>query len=322
MSEDGNTETYTLEIWRTSIDATLKSILLNNGAISFDFNPAVFSYTVTVPNAVSVITLSAETNYSPATVTDGTGNCSLPVGDTVLAVGVTAEDTEYTETYTVTVHRKSTDASLKFLTLNNGDIPLEFDPASLSYTVTVPSSVSSLAINAEPNHEFAVITAGAVDTDITQYTANVPDSISSVTVNMETNYPLATCLISKGDDFGEPGIKQLNAGENVFGISIFSENKKYYKTYRVSITREDFKEEDPTSIPFIKEEYPVIHIQQGQMEIETPFTETVRVYSLDGQLLYTAKKLSGKITFDILYLKRNVLIIKGSSGWVKTTTGN
>ena len=465
VAEDiDSTRTYTFTVRRRSNDASLKSLALNNGDVPLEFDPSITGYTLSVSNSVSNLTVDAITNHEFAVITAGTGNYPLPVGDTVLSVTVSAEDTAYTETYTVAVHRKSTDASLKSLTLNNGDIQFGFDPATFSYTVPVSSSVSSLAINAEPNHKLAVVTAGAgiyplsgkdrvfeievtsedgtveiytvsviclsndarlksltlnkgavpllfytnslkyrvevedevtditidcaanhpeatvsgdgyhplsygdnvfpvtviaedrqtderttlvytvtvhrtsnditlksltaapaelvppFNPDITQYTANVPDSVSSITVDVETNYLLATCLISKGDDFGEPGIKQLNAGKNVFGISIFSENKKYYKTYWVSITREA----TPVITGFDEAGTPAaahVYTADGRLYVDSPAAERINIYSVTGTLLYGFDKPAGVFTFPAFapspFHSSPVLIVKGSSGWAR-----
>jgi hypothetical protein len=55
----------------------------------------------------------------------------------------------------------------------------------------------------------------------------------------------------------------------------------------------------------------------GILSINTPMSEQIEVYSVSGALLYRARKASGKATFRLNHLPKGVLIIKGSSGWVK-----
>jgi hypothetical protein len=55
----------------------------------------------------------------------------------------------------------------------------------------------------------------------------------------------------------------------------------------------------------------------GVLSVNTPQAEQVDVYSLDGQLLCRALKVAGQATFDLRHLPRGILIVRGSSGWVK-----
>ena len=95
------------------------------------------------------------------------------------------------------MYRLNDDATLKYLTVASAELEPPFNP------------------------------------DIMQYTANVPYSVSSIVMDFEVNYPLAALWTGPGLE--QPGIKQLNAGENIFGVSVYAENKKYYKSYWVRI---------------------------------------------------------------------------------------
>jgi hypothetical protein len=181
-AEEGNTLTYTINVHRKSIDASLKSFTLNNGNIPFGFNPATLNYTVSVSNSVTGIAVAAAANYGLATVA-GTGNKTLNVGDTTFTVTVTPEE-GLPKTYTITVHRKSIDATLKSFTLNNGNIPFGFNPATPDYAVTVSNSVSSIMVAAAANYPLS-----AVDGDTGNKTLNVGDNLFSVTVTPEEGQP-------------------------------------------------------------------------------------------------------------------------------------
>jgi hypothetical protein len=53
------------------------------------------------------------------------------------------------------------------------------------------------------------------------------------------------------------------------------------------------------------------------LTVLTPNNETVTVYSANGSLLYRSSKLPGHATFTIGHLPKGVIIVKGSTGWVR-----
>jgi hypothetical protein len=53
------------------------------------------------------------------------------------------------------------------------------------------------------------------------------------------------------------------------------------------------------------------------LSVLTPNNETVTVYSANGSLLYRSSKLPGHATFTIGHLPKGVIIVKGSTGWVR-----
>ena len=108
-------------------DATLSELTVNDGTNDLTLAPAfaseAFDYTTAVTDAVSQVTLTAETTDTDASVsavtldgsaiadddfTDGITVPSLIVGENVIVVTVTAEDGSTTQTYTVTVTRGET----------------------------------------------------------------------------------------------------------------------------------------------------------------------------------------------------------------------
>jgi hypothetical protein len=55
----------------------------------------------------------------------------------------------------------------------------------------------------------------------------------------------------------------------------------------------------------------------GRLHIDSPLSETVQVYSTGGVQLYNFKKSAGKVSLPINSVQDAILIIKGSSGWVR-----
>ena len=195
----------------TSTDATLGSLSLSNVTLDEAFDSDTITYTASVANTVTSTTVTAETTDSNATTVikldgaeDTDGTVDLAVGDNIITVEVTAEDTTTTETYTVTVTRAasiSTDATLMSLSLSEGALTPGFD------------------------------------SDTTIYTANVTNDVSSITVTAATADPSATVVIKKGSTEATGGTVTLDVGSNTITVEVTAEDTSTTKTYTVTVTR-------------------------------------------------------------------------------------
>ncbi|MDR3328816.1 MAG: cadherin-like beta sandwich domain-containing protein, partial [Prevotellaceae bacterium] len=116
-AEDNSSKTYTITVTREtaennpppspSTDATLNNIIVSDGILTPSFSKSTISYTVSVPNNVSSITLTAVKSYA-AQIVIGDGAKSLSVGSSnIFNVAVIAENGTTTQTYTITVTRRS-----------------------------------------------------------------------------------------------------------------------------------------------------------------------------------------------------------------------
>ena len=109
-----------------SDDASLSGLSLSAGRLSPAFDGSVTVYTAGVGYTVTVLTITATKNNSSATIAylDGEDlplvdadtvaegqQVGLLVGDNIVKVKVTAQDTTTTETYAVTVTRTAEDTS-------------------------------------------------------------------------------------------------------------------------------------------------------------------------------------------------------------------
>ena len=91
-------------------DAMLKNLTVTGVTLNEAFDPAVVSYTGTVENSVSSVTITAEANSDYAVVT-GTGEKSLNVGPNIFTVTVTSEDNTTTMSYTISITRKEAESN-------------------------------------------------------------------------------------------------------------------------------------------------------------------------------------------------------------------
>ncbi|MDE2812338.1 MAG: cadherin-like beta sandwich domain-containing protein [Gemmatimonadota bacterium] len=179
-AEDGRTkETYTIDVTRAveqAKDVTLRSLTLSdNVALSPSFDLLTSSYTASVPNSLSSLTVTAEPTITGATATIGGEDATdgeevaLTAGQTTkITILVTATDGTTKGAYTIAVTRagsSSTDATLRSLTPSSGTLSPAFDKETTDYTVGVANSVTPVTITAHPTVSGAAVAITPEDSD-------------------------------------------------------------------------------------------------------------------------------------------------------------
>lgn len=138
-SEYGNTEVYTVNVYRLSNDATLSSIDFTNSISVGSMVEGEYNYSTTIPYAIKDTTISATTTHENAYVDSGLGYWNLPNSDTLSnnkTLVVKAENclskyasvpgnTCTTKNYNLTINRiaASTNSYLKNLTVDGVNVP-------------------------------------------------------------------------------------------------------------------------------------------------------------------------------------------------------
>ncbi|WCN37300.1 cadherin-like beta sandwich domain-containing protein [Aneurinibacillus uraniidurans] len=216
-AQDGTTKTYTITVTRAaalSTNADLSNLVFSQGTLSPAFSSGTTSYTVSVGNSVTSLTVTPTLSDSNATVTvngtvvtNGTasGGIALTVGSNTITVEVTAQDGT-TKTYTITVTRAealSTNADLSNLVFSQGTLSPAFSSGTTSYTVSVGNSVTSLTV-----------------------TPTLSDSNATVTVN--------GTVVTNGTASG--GIA-LTVGSNTITVVVKAQDGMTTKTYTITITK-------------------------------------------------------------------------------------
>ena len=157
-------------------DATLSALSLSGVTISPAFAPGTTAYTASVANSVTETTVTASADAGAAYevqfngVVDQDGVVDLAVGSgNVIAVVVTAQDGETTQTYTVTVTRAgSAEATLKALSLSGVTLTPVFASGTTTYTASVGHAVTETTVTAttsDANASVEVKVDGVVDQD-------------------------------------------------------------------------------------------------------------------------------------------------------------
>ena len=131
-----------------STDANLANLTVSTGTLSPAFSPSTTSYSVSVPNSTSSITITA----TPPTggSKSGDGAKTLSVGANTYPIVSTAQDGTTTKTYTVVVTRQaaSSNNNLSGLSVSGYSISPAFDPSVTAYTLTVPNAAGTVTVNA------------------------------------------------------------------------------------------------------------------------------------------------------------------------------
>ena len=166
-AEDGTPKDYTIVVTRPlSSDNTLSDLTVNGDTID-DFSPGVKDYDLgTVPNDTDSIIIGATTNDPEAGV-DGTGTIPLNPGVNEIPITVTAPNGDE-ETYTITVNRAYNDNNyLSALSIDGIAFNEDFNKEDQAYTANIPSTVTTLHINATPEVTTSTI-SGDGDVTITE----------------------------------------------------------------------------------------------------------------------------------------------------------
>jgi len=61
----------------------------------------------------------------------------------------------------------------------------------------------------------------------------------------------------------------------------------------------------------------VAYIYNNILHIKSPFEETVKAYSVRGELLFSVQKSSGTVSHSINRNKGEIIFLRGNSGWTK-----
>jgi gliding motility-associated-like protein len=214
IAPDGTPKTYTIVITRApSANANLSNLKINHGALTPAFATDATTYTASVSNGTTSITVkpvtadaTATVKVNGTTVASGTASASIPltVGANTLTTIVTAEDGTTTKTYTVTVTRAaSANAGLSYLGVSHCVLSPAFTSTGYNYSASVGDSIHGVVIRPKTS-----------------------DTTAAVTVN-------GTMVAS-----GSPSpIIPLAVGPNTITTEVTAQDGTTTKTYTLTITR-------------------------------------------------------------------------------------
>ena len=165
-AEDGvTTKDYIVNVTRMSVD--LSALSLSSGSLSQTFASNITSYTASVPNSVSSLSVlpvgvDPASTISVNNIVTVSGQLSstiaLKVGQNDINVLVASQDGSSQKLYTIVVTRAnpSVNADLSALTVSAGTISPAFSTGNVNYTLSLPfeagnSSFTCTPVVADPN---------------------------------------------------------------------------------------------------------------------------------------------------------------------------
>ncbi len=159
-------------------DTTLSSILLDGQSLA-DFSPAVFAYSVPIPDGTPVPQVTATSTSAKATV-DIIQATAIP-GTATITVTSGAQQS----VYTIDFPRKPNDTTLTGISVND-QVLSAFSPTVLTYNALIPTNVSDVPVVAaaanNPAATVSIVQATAVPGSATITVTSAPDQ-SVYTVN-------------------------------------------------------------------------------------------------------------------------------------------
>ncbi len=195
-AQDGSTtKTYTITVTRAgSSNADLSNLAVSQGTLTPAFAAATTSYTDSVINSVTGMTVTPSASDTNATirvngtiVASGTASANIPltVGSNTINVVVTAQDGSTTKTYTITVTRAgSSNADLSSLAVSQGTLSPVFAAATTSYTDAVANSVTGMTVTPTASDTNATIRVNGTIVASGAASANIPLTVGSNTINV------------------------------------------------------------------------------------------------------------------------------------------
>lgn len=138
-------------------DATLETLSVDKGTLTPVFSKETFSYTVNVASDVTSINVAATSTDANANVTGNRLYEDLKVGDNTIEVTVTSATGANSLKYTINVIRENNDATLKSLTVNQGELSPAFSPEVKAYFVSIQTVETRILISAAANDEKATV---------------------------------------------------------------------------------------------------------------------------------------------------------------------
>ena len=188
-----------------SDNADLGGLTISSGTLSPQFSSSDITYTASVDNSVTQVTVTPTASHSSATITvndntviSGTGHIvtGLTVGSTnTVTVIVTAQDST-TKTYTITLTRAaslSDNADLGSLTISSGTLSPQFSSSDITYTASVDNSVTQVTVTPTASDSSATITVN--DNTVTSGTGHIVTGLTELST-------LAVYVISELENCG------------------------------------------------------------------------------------------------------------------------
>lgn len=145
-----------------------------------------------------------------------------------------------------------------------------------------------------------------------------PDDATDKSVTW-TSSSAAVATVTKIDD---TTAQVIAIGVGSASITTSSVNDATKKAVCQVLVRSGGTPSEPTGVEGLGGESVSAYIAAGELLVNSPAAEQVEVYSIAGSRLLVKTKQAGEDKISVAHLQPQVLIVKGSSGWVKKILNN
>ena len=161
-SRDGKDRVYTVIVYKsTSKDARIEKLEFNEGYLSPAFNKNVYNYTLVTDSDAALVSIKELELVDPSATYEITGNSAAKTGN-VLNIKVTSQDGSVSKTYKMTIKlEQSSNAYLKEIYTNVGQLNPEFSKTKYSYTINVGKDVNDIIVTGIAESSKAIVDGNA-----------------------------------------------------------------------------------------------------------------------------------------------------------------
>lgn len=172
-SQKGNVKKYIINVKRNAPSSDNNLKMLKVGGVDYSSSLSKTTINIEVPYTTKSINVDAEANNEFATIKISKSTLSLNVGSNQVIITVTAQS-KAVKKYVVNITRKDADLTLKSLSITNGSTNYltKFNSSTETYSITVPSNVDTLNINAVLSDTNCSITKNIISSTTTKIKNN------------------------------------------------------------------------------------------------------------------------------------------------------
>jgi len=221
---------YTITIRRQSNDATLSNLVCDQ-PYSPVFAPSESTFIVTIQHAITTWTCRPTSTQADATIehaldqgawqvvlSNAEAMRPMSVGDNRYEIRVTAEDPNYQQFYTFTVHRLSNDCFLADLAPSKSSLSPAFASNQFYYNMSLASSVPSLIFT--PTFSYVDPVAAFVGTQPATNAWYKWNNISLPTTKILNQQPTQTLMLNEGDNHFEIRVEAEDSSIQSYYVTV------------------------------------------------------------------------------------------------------
>ena len=255
-AQDSTTKTYIITLTRAALsgNADLGGLTISSGTLSPQFSSSDITYTASVDNSVTQVTVTPTASDSSATITVNDNTVTSGIGYIVIGliagepntvtVIVTAQDST-TKTYIITVTRAalSGNADLGGLTISSGTLSPQFSSSDITYTASVDNSVTQVTVTPTASDSSATITVNdntvtsGIGYIVTGLIAGEPNTVTVIVTAQDSTTKTYIITVTRAALSGNADLGGLTISSGTLSPQFSSSDITYTASVDNSVTQ-------------------------------------------------------------------------------------